>query len=352
MNKNQFAMVTRTCDGDPDTPDITASELQTLCGTVPAAVERTKVSLSAQYYECLAEKTFGPKWKDGIPDEETYRLLKSAQEELDCLHQTSRSLLQSYQAVAEMEDELRARLRDVHTSRDRRWYMPKSPSNAGIDLSEQRMNHFAQGLSIYKLLLIFFVGSFAGVVVEMLWEFARYGVVESRQGLVYGPFNSLYGAGAVCLTLVLWRFRNRGRHWSFLGGFLVGSALEYMCSWGQETLLGSRSWDYSHMPLNINGRICLTYSVFWGLLGIVWIKDLYPRMAKWILKIPNKAGHWLTWLLTVFMIVNIIISCVAVFRWSQRVDDKPPSNTFWELVDRRFPSERMERIYATMTFVD
>ena len=51
------------------------------------------------------------------------------------------------------------------------------------------------------------------------------------------------------------QFRNRGAIWSFLGGFLVGSVVEYGCSWIQEALFGSRSWDYSSMPLNLNGRI-------------------------------------------------------------------------------------------------
>ena len=45
----------------------------------------------------------------------------------------------------------------------------------------------------------------------------------------------------------------------FFGGIIVGSVVEYICSLGQEIIFGSRSWDYSHMPFNINGRICLLY---------------------------------------------------------------------------------------------
>ena len=93
--------------------------------------------------------------------------------------------------------------------------------------------------------LICFSGSFAGVIVELLWCLLRNGYLESRSGLVYGPFNLLYGAGATALTLALYRFRNRNSWISFLGGFLVGSAVEYACSWGQEMIFGSCSWDYS-----------------------------------------------------------------------------------------------------------
>ena len=300
------------------------------------AVEQHRKKLEEGLYVRLAEEALE---EDG---EYSPELEKEARDQLAALQRAGQSLRQGYMDAAAMED--------AKTSVDRKWFAPNPPANSAIDLEEERSGHFAQGVNIYKILLICVVGSFAGVVVEMLWAFARYGLIESRRGLVYGPFNLLYGAGAVFLTLALYRYRNRGRLWSFLGGFVVGSALEYACSWGQELLLGSRSWDYSAMPLNLNGRICFTYSVFWGLLGILWIKDLYPRMAKWILKIPNKVGRPLTWALTAFMVFNIIVSCVTVYRWAQRQEGVPAESGFWEVVDERFPNARMERIFANMTF--
>lgn len=259
-------------------------------------------------------------------------------------------LARSYQSAMEVADELSARMRDVHTSRNRKWYAPNPPANAAIDLEEKQQNHFARGLNFYKISLICFSGSFFGVVIEMLWCLITNGYIESRAGLVYGPFNLLYGAGAAAITLFLYQYRNRGYFWSFVGGFFVGSVLEYLCSLFQELLLGSRSWDYSHMPLNINGRICFAYSLFWGVLGVFWIKDLYPRIAKWILKIPNRIGRPLTWFLTIFLTVNALVSCVAVGRWANRVENQPPANAFWEMIDERFPDKRMEQIFANMTF--
>ena len=132
-----------------------------------------------------------------------------------------------------MEDELSARFRDMQKSRDRKWYRLNPPANGTIDLEERQRKHFAQGINGYKLMLVCFVGSFAGVVVESIWCILRHGYLESRAGLVYGPFNLLYGVGALTLTLALYRFRNRGRWLSFLGGMLVGSVVEYICSWGQ-----------------------------------------------------------------------------------------------------------------------
>ncbi len=138
----------------------------------------------------------------------------------------------------------------------------------------------------------------------------------------------------------------------FLWCLFVGSVVEYVCSWLQEVLFGSRSWDYSRVPFNINGRICLLYSLFWGALGIFWIKDIYPFMAKWILKLPNRAGKILTWVLSIFLAVNCLVSAAAVYRWAARLHAEPPNAGIGSVMDARLPNERMERIYANMNFGD
>ena len=247
-------------------------------------------------------------------------------------------------------DELETRFKEIQASQKKRRIIPAAPANAVIDYKEKQARHFAQGLNIYKILLVAILASIIGVIVETLFCLVVIGEWQSRVGLVYGPFNLLYGVGAVCLTLALYRYRNRSWLISFFGGMIVGSVVEYLCSWGQEMLIGSRSWDYSSMPFNINGRICLLYSIFWGVLGVLWIKNIYPRMAQMILKIPNKPGKILSWVLTVFLVFNSLMTVVSVWRWTQRLDGVAPANGWEAFLDERFPNERMERIFANMEF--
>lgn len=296
-----------------------------------AETQRTQDALNVRIAEAPTE--------DGL--EET------VQAQLDALRRASSNTAKAYSAIFRMRDELDGRWTDA---RKRRKRIPTPPSNAIIDLEEENSRHFARGLNLYKLLLICYVGSFAGVVVESLWCLVRHGYLESRAGLVYGPFNLLYGAGAVLMTLALYRYRNRSRPASFLGGMIVGSLLEYICSWAQELIFGSRSWDYSSVPFNLNGRICLLYSIFWGILGILWMKGIYPYMAQIILKIPNRIGKRITWALTAFFLFNIFMTCAAMFRWTQRLDGISASGTFSAFFDRHFPNSRMEWIFANMKF--
>ena len=253
--------------------------------------------------------------------------------------------------LSSSSDELKARLKDTINSNKKGFIISRAPANGTIDYREEKAHHFARGLNGYKLFLIFLIGSVAGVIVETAWCFMRHGYVESRAGLVYGPFSPIYGVGAFFLTLMLYKYRNRSAIYSFIGGFVAGSVVEYICSYLQETLFGSVSWDYSNIPLNINGRVCLLYSVFWGFLGILWIKSIYPRMSVWILKIPNKIGKILVWILLVFMIFNSVVSALAVYRWSERIEGKEASNRVEILLDERLPDERMQRIYPNMEFL-
>ena len=277
-------------------------------------------------------------------------------DELVLLRKRRDLMAKKLQAFNELIDEVETRLKETEQY-DRRKkkkvrILPPAPTNAQIDYREKQEAHFAQGMTFYKLFWVFFIGCFAGVVLETIYCLIQRGHYESRVGLIYGPFNLVYGIGALCLSGALYQFRNRGRVFSFVGGFVVGSVVEYACSWFQEVCFGSTSWDYSNMPYNLNGRICLLYSIFWGILGIFWIKDIYPRMAKWILKIPNKVGKPLTWVLLVFMVFNSVMTLFTSLRWTARREGVEPRNAFEAYLDKHYPDERMQKIFANAEFTE
>jgi len=292
---------------------------------------------------------------DELTDGQREMIRRDIQEGLKRLKAEQSEMIGYMAEEANFIDEAETRFKEIERVRriKRRFHLlPLAPTNAQIDRDERRTHHFAQGKSLYKLFWVFFIGCFLGVVVERTWCYVRYGLYEPRVGLIYGPFNLVYGIGAWALTLALYPFRNRSKIFSFLGGALVGSAVEYACSLFQEKVFGSVSWDYSNRPFNLNGRICLLYSIYWGILGILWIKDLYPRMAKLILKIPNRVGKPLTFLLAGFMIVNSIMTGLTTLRWMERRQAVPPKNALEAYFDRHYPDERMESILSNLVFND
>ena len=210
---------------------------------------------------------------------------------------------------------------------------------------------FAHGLNFYKLVWIFFIASFVGFVVETLWCIVTRHTIESRQGLIYGPFSQIYGLGAVFMTVTLRRFATKNDRWIFLGGMVIGGVFEYICSVFQEKLFGSISWNYESQRLSLDGRTSLLYMFFWGTLCVVFIKNIYPKLSSFVEKIPNKQGVVFSWIIIMFMVFDVFISSVAVHRWSKRITGVPAENSFQEFLDSHYNDEYMENIYPNMMFL-
>ncbi len=213
-------------------------------------------------------------------------------------------------------------------------------------------NSFSHGLNFYKLVWIFIIGCIIGFGVEMIWCYVQHGYFESRKGLLYGPFSPVYGFGGIVLTLSLYKLRDVNGLIVFVVSAVIGAAFEYICSLFQEIAFGTVSWEYSDTPLNLGGRTNLQYAVFWGLLGMIFIKNTYPFLSNLIEKIPNTIGKWITWIFIVFMIFNIIISAVAVRRWTNRRMGIPAGNVVSEFLDELYPDEYMQKIYPNMQIAD
>lgn len=167
------------------------------------------------------------------------------------------------------------------------------------------------GISIWRLCAYFIIYSVIGFIIETLFAIIFYNVLESRQSFLYGPFCGIYGVGAVLMILFLNKYFNKNGHMLFIGGFIVGSVVEYILSLLGELILNVRWWDYSNRFLNINGRICFLYSIFWGLLAIYLMKVINPKVDKLIYWLKTKININIAKVLILVTIVFLFIDCVA-----------------------------------------
>lgn len=177
--------------------------------------------------------------------------------------------------------------------------------------------------SIWSVLAYFIIYSFLGFVIETTFALLNYGVFESRQSFLYGPFCSIYGVGAVVIILSLRYKFFKNNYTLFTGGFIVGSIVEYTVSFLGEMLLNVKWWDYSDRFLNINGRICFLYSIFWGLLGVYLMKGINPRIDKFINWIKGKINlkflRIVVFVLIIFLFVDCLVSAYAINVYLTRV---------------------------------
>lgn len=167
------------------------------------------------------------------------------------------------------------------------------------------------GISIWRILAYFIIYSVVGYIIETIYGMITKGVWESRQSFLYGPFCGIYGLGAVVMIVCLHKFPKK-YNVLFVGGFIVGSIVEYAVSLFGELVLGVKWWDYSNMPLNLNGRICVYFSIFWGFLSIYLIASLNPkidRLIDWIKSKFKTQKALKTFVITVFTL--LMLDCIA-----------------------------------------
>jgi uncharacterized membrane protein len=206
-------------------------------------------------------------------------------------------------------------------------------------------------ISLYKLFWVFIIACVVGYVVESAVVYVKYGYIVSRQGLLYGPFNQVYGVGAVLMVVFLHKASLKHSLWIFFASALIGGGFEALSSLIQQSLFGSVSWDYSAQQFSIlGGRTSLVVMFYWGVLGVVFMKGIYPHLMRFVDWIPKKQGHILSLILAIFFVFNIAISAAAVHRWSERVANVAPENIVDVYLDKHYPNALLQTVYPNMHF--
>ena len=175
-----------------------------------------------------------------------------------------------------------------------------------VDKNKQKKRFTIMGISIWRLLAYFIIYSIVGFVIETLFGLITKGVIESRKSFLYGPFCGIYGIGAVIMIPLLQRFK-KNNYTLFIGGFVIGSIVEYVISLIGEIIFHIKWWDYSDMAFNIGGRICIAFSFFWGILAIYLMTHLNPLIDRLIDKIKQKVSIKVLKTACVFTIIFLFI---------------------------------------------
>ena len=190
---------------------------------------------------------------------------------------------------------------------------------------------FAEGLSGTKLYIIYIIGSIFGVYFEQIRNLIKSLINngtwfwEYRRGLIYGPFNPLYGFGAMILVWLLLR-KPLSNLKTFIYGSLIGGIVEYLVSFLQETFTGTTSWDYTGFIGNINGRTNIPYMLVWGLLAFILVKVIYPFVSK------------------------LFLSFGAIIRWNFRHQGMKPFSFLGKFFDKVYPDNFLIKHYPNMKF--
>ena len=162
----------------------------------------------------------------------------------------------------------------------------------------------------------FFIYSFLGWIIETIYAILINGYFVKR-GFLYGPLCPIYGFGAVVLILSTKKLYKKP-FLKFLIATIAFTLFEYMVSFILEMLFGLRWWDYSNDFLNIQGRVSLLYSIFWGVIGVILLEKLHPFIQDKIQKITKGNTNNIQAIIILILIAILIVDTVfSVIKYLQ-----------------------------------
>lgn len=174
------------------------------------------------------------------------------------------------------------------------------------------------GYSIYEIAGLFFIYAFLGWCVEVVYCGLSEGHFINR-GFLNGPVCPIYGVGGVLVVLCLTPISHNLLA-LFIGSAILTSILELVTGFALDKIFHTRWWDYSDLPFNIGGYICLKYSVYWGLVCIALMKFIHPAIIDLIRLVPRLLGVILLIIFGVTFVTDIVITVISINKLTKRME--------------------------------
>ena len=190
------------------------------------------------------------------------------------------------------------------------------------------------------------IGGTLGTLWEVIFNLIKLERYVECSGSIFTPFNPVYGCGALVIVWGLKKFREP---WQvFTLGTLAGGALEYFLSYCEETILGTRSWNYKGWFLSINGRTTVPIMLFWGVLCLVVVFVVYKPLDKLFEALPRRAFKIVGWYFFALLCIDMFITVSAMFRYVGRNSDMEAFTVYGQWLDKVFDNDFMRRKFPSM----
>lgn len=202
-----------------------------------------------------------------------------------------------------------------------------------------------------KLFTLFMFGCILGVLMEGTFCFFAKGHWETHVVSIWGPFNILYGFGAVAFYVGAVKLKEHNIILRVVIMMIVATILELFCGLLLKRVLGMRAWNYSHNFMNYQGLICLKFSLGWGVAA--WLFCLLcPMIDKLLSFVKGRTYKIICSVLTLFMIINVGLAGVSIIRWSRRHYGIDATTKIERKIDLLTPDDWMQQRFIEWEFLD
>ena len=173
-------------------------------------------------------------------------------------------------------------------------------------------------MSIYYSILYFFVYGFLGWCTEVIFAaFKQHRFVH--RGFLNGPICPIYGVGVTLVIACLEAFQSN-LLLLYISSVILVTVLEGVTGWAMDKLFHNKWWDYSKLPFNIGGYVCLLFSLIWGVACVFIVYFVHPLIHQVLSLIPHTAGIALIAILGIALLSDIIVTTSAIVKFNQYLE--------------------------------
>lgn len=173
-------------------------------------------------------------------------------------------------------------------------------------------------MSIYYSILYFFVYGFLGWCTEVIFAaFKQHRFVN--RGFLNGPICPIYGVGVTLVIACLEAFQSN-LLLLYISSVILVTVLEGVTGWAMDKLFHNKWWDYSKLPFNIGGYICLLFSLIWGVACVFIVYFVHPLIHQVLSLIPHTAGIALIAILGIALLSDMIVTTSAIVKFNQYLE--------------------------------
>ena len=167
-------------------------------------------------------------------------------------------------------------------------------------------------MSFAHLIYFFTFYSFIGWLIETIYVSYESKKFVNR-GFLFGPFCPIYGFGAISVLTLVTPFAQGNIFTFFISATLITSSIEYLTGFFSEEFLHVSWWDYSQEKFNLQGRICLRNSLYWGLLSFFFITFIHPQINLLIQKIISQTPSFISSLIFLYFLIDFTFVTISLF---------------------------------------
>lgn len=173
-------------------------------------------------------------------------------------------------------------------------------------------------MSIYYSILYFFVYGFLGWCTEVIFAaFKQHRFVN--RGFLNGPICPIYGVGVTLVIACLEAFQSN-LLLLYISSVILVTVLEGVTGWAMDKLFHNKWWDYSKLPFNIGGYVCLLFSSIWGVACVFIVYFVHPLIHQVLSLIPHTAGIALIAILGIALLSDMIVTTSAIVKFNQYLE--------------------------------